>query len=218
MRPTSWTRRPCTVPAAMVSGRIEHEAARLLAALHGLAQLEGLGADPRDAPAAGAGAGLGLAIARDALRDEVREAQRHVEILFGASAAPRGTAWFLRALAGDDPALRAAAIELAEATFGRRKGLLVIAVLDPTVDDLARTKTLEGVGLSPSPVVSDPASWLAEVALDVTGAWDSPWLQASVLRALPHVSSDLAGRVAAELSDRAGIDPVVAETAAWARG
>ena len=218
VRPRSWTRRPCTVPAATVSGRIEQEAARLLAALHGLAQLEGLGADPRDAPADGADVGLGLTIAREAFRDEVREAQRHVEILFGASAAPRGTAWFLRALAGDDPALRAAAIELAEATFGRRRGLLIIAVLDPTVDDLARIRTLEAVGLSPSSVASDPASWLADVALDATGAWDSPWLQASVLRALPHVSSDLADEVAAQLSSRAGIDPVLAETAAWARG
>lgn len=218
VRPASWTRRPTTVPAATVAGRIEQEAARVLAALRGLGQLDGSEPGPREVHPAGADAALGLAIARDAFRDELREAQRHVEILFGATAAPRGTAWFLQALAGDDSALRATAIELAEATFGRRRGPLVIAVLDPTLDDMDRTAALEAAGLSRAPDGTDRAASLADVALDTTGTWDSPWLQASVLRALPSVSPDLAHRVADELSRRTGLDPIVAETAAWARG
>jgi hypothetical protein len=218
MRPTSWVRRPTTVPAATVSGRIEQEAARVLAALRGLAQLDGTAPAPEGAHPDGANPALGLAIARDAFRDELHEAQRHVETLFGATAAPRGTAWFLQALGGEDSALRSTAIELAEATFGRRRGPLVIAVLDPTLDDDARSAALEAAGVSRAPDGSDRGAWLADVALDTTGTWDSPWLQASVLRALPQVSPELAHRVAEDLSRRPGLDPIVAETAAWARG
>ena len=169
-------------------------------------------------PAGLTGAGLGRAIAGDALRDEVREAQRHVEILFGATAAPRGTAWFLQALGGEDSALRSTAIELAEATFGRRRGPLVIAVLDPTLDDDARISALESAGVSGAPDGTDGADWLADVALDAAGTWDSPWLQASVLRALPEVSPEHAHRVADELGRRGDLDPVLAQTVAWARG
>lgn len=71
--------------------------------------------------------------------------------------------------------------------------------------------------MSRAPDGTDRAAWLADVALDTTGTWDSPWLQASVLRALPSASADHAHRVAEELSRRTGLDPVLAETAAWAR-
>lgn len=217
--PASWTRLPSTVPAGTVSGRIEGEAARVLAALHGLAQLHGPGAGPGEEHRGGGDdARLGLTIARDAFVDELREAARHVEVLFGVTATPKGTAWFLRALAGDDAALRATAIELAEATFGRRRGALVVAVLDPTLDDTSRTEALEAAGAGPAGGAPDRAAWLAEVALDAAGTWDSPWLQASVLRALPHLSPEHADRVATELGGRAGVDPIVAETADWARG
>lgn len=248
LRPSSWTRLPNTVPAAAVAGRIEREAARVLGALVGLGQLDGVGVDappPHPDHTVGAvtsgalvdgaladgarsdgarghgargGGSLGRVIARDAFRDEVHEAQRHVEILFGSSAAPRGTAWFLQALAGEDSALRATAVELAEATFGRRHGPLIIAVLDPTLDDTASLAALEAAGVRGAPDGSDGAASLAEVALDAAGTWDSPWLQASVLRALPEVAPDLARRVADELNGRDGLDPIIAETAAWARG
>ena len=218
LRHTSWTRGPGTVRAGTVSARIEREAARVLAALRGLRRLEGSDVPTRGVPAGRTGAGLGRAIAGDALRDEVREAQRHVEILFGATAAPRGTAWFLQALGGEDSALRSTAIELAEATFGRRRGPLVIAVLDPTLDDDARISALESAGVSGAPDGTDGADWLADVALDAAGTWDSPWLQASVLRALPEVSPEHANRVADELGRRGDLDPVLAQTVAWARG
>lgn len=220
VRPSSWTRRPSTVPAATVSGRIEQEAARVLAILRGLGRLDG----PASSPTAESGLGLstgpgtGLGIARDAFRDELGEAQRHVEILFGATATPAGTAWFLQALKGQDSALRATAIELAEATFGRRRGPLIIAVLDPALDDEARISALEAAGAGDDADGPDRATWLAGVALDSSGTWDSPWLQSSVLRALPEVSPDLAHQVADELAARPDLDPVLAETAAWARG
>lgn len=217
LRPTRWTRRPRTVPARTVSRRLDLEAARVLAALHGLARLDDLRADHPVGPDEG-GDAFGLTIARDAFRDELNEAQRHVETLFGAAATPRGTAWFLQALAGEDPALRATAVELAETVLGRRRGPVVVAVLDPTLDDAHRAAALEEAGVDAIPQTGDPATWLAEVALDAAGRWDSPWLQASVLRALPHVSADVARRVADELGDRAFVDPVLAETAAWARG
>lgn len=218
LRPASWTRRPGTVPAASVAGRIEGEAARVLAALRGLQRLETSAATPPERGAQQVELALGPAIARAAFQDELREAQRHVEILFGAAAAPRGTAWFLQALGGADSALRATAIELAEATFGRRRGPLVIAVLDPTLDDEERIEALEGLGVRRAAERTDPATWLADVALDVAGTWDSPWLQACVLRALPDISPDTARRVAGEIVDRPGLDPVLADTAAWARG
>lgn len=221
LRFSSWTRQPSTVPASAVSGRIEQEAARVLAALQGIRRLDGLTPSRRDATVADglvADGALGPTIAREAFRDELREAQRHVEILFGATAAPKGTAWFLQALGGEDSALRATAIELAEATFGRRRGPLVIAVLDPTLDDDARITALEAAGVSRAADGMDGATWLGDVALDSGGVWDSPWLQASVLRALPDVSPDVAHRVADELARREGLDPVLAETTAWARG
>jgi hypothetical protein len=218
LRPASWTRQPSTVPASAVSGRIEREAARALAALHGLRHLDRLQPALREGNPSATDGAFGPEIARDAFRDELREAQRHVEILFGATAAPKGTAWCLQALGGADSALRATAIELAEATFGRRRGAVIVAVLDPTLDDDARSAALEAAGVSHAADGTDGAAWLGEVALDTTGEWDSPWLQASVLRALPDVSPDVAHRVADELARREGLDPVLAETTAWARG
>ena len=236
LRPASWTRRPRTVPAATLSKRIEREAARVLAALRGLARLDGsLAGATETGPGSETGTGsetgpgtapggraadveLALAIARDAFRDELLEAQRHVEILFGATAAPRGTAWFLQAMGGEDSALRATAIELTEATFGRRRGAVVVAALDPTLDDAARITALEAAGVGGAPDDDDGADWLCDVALDAAGWWDSPWLQASVLRALPYVSPGCARRVAEEVSRRPAVDPIVAETAAWAHG
>jgi hypothetical protein len=218
LRPASWTRRPSTVPAATLSGRIEREAARALACLRGLEELGAYDLEPVQAHPTAPGTALGLTIARDAFTDELRESQRNVEILFGATAAPRGTTWFLQALRGDDAALRATAIELAEATFGRRLGPLIIAVLDPTLVDDARTAALEAAGVSGAPDGTDRAAWLTDVALDTTGTWDSPWLQACVLRALPEVSPERAHTVAEQLMARAGQDPILTETAEWARG
>ncbi|WP_193315198.1 MFS transporter [Nostocoides sp. F2B08] len=217
LRPTSWTRRPsAAVPTSAVSGRIDLEAARVLAALRGLRRLD----RPEPAVRSGEGAGgpLGLVIAREAFRDELVEAQRHVETLFGATAAPQGTAWFIRALRGEDSALRATAIELAEATFGRRHGPLVVAVLDPTLEDEARIAELEAAGVTCAPDGADLATWLGDVALDGSGMWGSTWLQASALRALPDIAPDVAHRVADELERRPDLDPVLAQTAHWARG
>lgn len=217
LRPASWTPRPGTVPARTVRGRIDSEAERVLAALHGLARLQVLQTDPPAGPPA-AGATLGLTIARDAFRDELREAQRHVEILFGATASPRGTAWFLRALSGDDPALRASAVELAEAVLGRERGPVVVAALDPTLDEAARAAALERAGVAARAGSGAVADWLGTVALDPTGRWDSPWLAASVLRALPGLAPGVADQVARELAARGPDDPVLAQTVAWAAG
>lgn len=235
LMPVSW-RRPSSVRAATLAGRIEAEASRVFACLRGLARLDAAAGrsgsgDSGGAVDGGASGGadarladarLAVAIASDALTDELREAQRHVEILFGATAAPRGTAWFLQALGGEDTALRATAIELAEATFGRRRGTIVVAVLDPTLDNPGRVAALEAAGVRGAAGADSAGDsggdWLCEVALDSADWWQSPWLQASLLRALPYVSPEGAHRVAEEVSRRADLDPIVAQTAAWIHG
>jgi hypothetical protein len=209
LAPTSWARQPASVPTSVLAGCLDAEASRVHAALVGLDHLQSAGA-PRGG---GPGPSLGLEIAESAFRDEIEEARRHVEILFGASACPRGTAWFLRALEGTEPQLRAAAIELTEATLGRRRGAIVVAVLDPTLDDASRLDALEATGLGGRTGTGDPVAWLADVATDPGHTWDSAWLRASVLRCLPRLSPAHASRAAQSLADDP--DPVVSQTAAW---
>ena len=209
LAPTSGARQPTTVPVSVLKGSLEAEIQRVHLALVGLECLHRAAASaPR-----GQDRGFSLEIAEGAFRDDVEEARHHVEILFGASACPRGTAWFVQALAGEDAPLRSTAIELAEATLGRRRWAAVIAALDPILDDAARLHALEAAGLGGGPMSSDPVAWLAEVATDRGGNWDSAWLRASVLRCLPLLSPELARRAARALT--ADADPVVAETAAW---
>ncbi len=209
LAPTSWARQPATVPASVLAGRLVAEAARVRSALVGLQLLR----SAARAHAASPESARDLEIAESAFRDEVEEARHHVEVLFGASACPNGTAWYLRALSDDEPPLRAAAIELTETTLGRRRGEMTLAVLDPTLDDDTRVRALEASGVRAPLHVADPLSWFADVATDRDGAWDSSWLRACVLRCLPCLSSDHAVRSAHALSGDA--DPVVAETAAW---
>jgi hypothetical protein len=209
LAPTSWARQPASVPTSVLAGCLDAEALRVHAALIGLDHLQSAGA-PRPG---GPDPGLGLDIAESAFRDEIEEARRHVEILFGASACPRGTAWFRRALEDTEPQLRATAIELTEATLGRRRGAIVVAVLDPTLDDASRLDALEATGLGGRTGTGDPVAWLADVATDAGHTWDSAWLRASVLRCLPRLSPAHASRAAQSLADDP--DPVVSQTAAW---
>lgn len=102
---------------------------------------------------------------------------------------------------------------------------MVVAVLDPTLDVPARIAALTAAGVSGAPgdLGGDAGGdaggdWLCDVALDSAGWWESPWLQASVLRALPYVSPERAHRVAEEVSRRPDLDPIVAQTAAWVHG
>ena len=180
--------------------------------------LVGLDCLHRAAAAAPAGedADLGVEVADLALRDEVDESRRHVEVMFGAIACPGGTAWFVQALAGKEPQLRATAVELAEATLGRHRWAAAVAVLDPTLDDTTRRQALEASGLGGAALPDDPLAWLADVATDADHTWHSAWLRASVLRALPGLSPPIARNAAAVLTGDA--DPVVAETAAWGAG
>ena len=209
LAPTSWARQPATVPASVLAGSLDAEALRVHAALVGLNRLQSAGASRPG----GSHPGLDLEIAGGAFRDEIDEARRHVEILFGASACPRGTAWFLRALEGSETQLRATAIELTETTLGRHRGAITVAVLDPTLDDASRLDALAAAGLGGTTGTGDPVAWLADVATDPGHTWDSAWLRASVLRCLPRLSPAHASRAALALADDP--DPVVAQTAAW---
>ncbi len=208
---TSYGRRPASVPASVLAGRLKAEAQRVQSALIGLGHLrQAVSAAPY------AHRGIEVEIAEAALRDEMDESRRHVEVLFGATACPRGTASFLQALVGAEPQLRAAAIELAEATHGRADGAIVVAVLDPTLDEVSRVQALEAAGLLSASPVDDSAAWLADVATDPSNSWDSAWLRASVLRCLPRLSPERATLAARTLASDA--DPVVVETAEWVLG
>lgn len=226
LAPASADRVPSSVAGSAVAAPIQREAARAARVLGGLELLDPV--LPGSPPVASSTAGvdgaeatadlpalpdLDVEVIRGALRDELESSQGLVERFMGLAAAPHGTAWVLSALGSADEGQRATAAELLEVALGGRLGRVVVAVLDPGLDDAARRAALSRLQAATPITGSDLPTWLTLLARDPDRAWDDPWLRACALRVLPRIAPGEARASATALASDP--DPVVAETAGW---
>ena len=145
------------------------------------------------------------------LRDELTAGVRRVQVLVSLGHDPRAVRAGLVALGHEDTRERSAALEMLEVSLGRSVSALVLAIVDPALDDGARRRALDAW----APVVdADRGTWLRRLVTDDDGTWQDPWLRACALYALPSSLPSEAPELAAPWRDDP--DPVVAETARWA--
>ena len=138
-------------------------------------------------------------------------AVRRVQVLVSLGHDPRAVRAGLGALGHEDTRERSAALEMLEVSLGRSVSALVLALVDPTLDDDARRRALDAW----APVVdADRGTWLRHLVVDDDDTWHDPWLRACALYALPSSLPAEAAELAAPWRDDP--DPVVAETARWA--
>ena len=95
---------------------------------------------------------------------------------------PRAVRAGLGALGHEDTRERSAALEMLEVSLGRSVSALVLALVDPALDDDARRRALDAW----APVVdADRGTWLRRLVTDDDDTWQDPWLRACALYALP---------------------------------
>jgi hypothetical protein len=151
-----------------------------------------------------------------ALRDELVSCTGLVEVLASIGHDPRAMQAGFAALADPDNRERSAALEMLEVTLGRSMSALVLAIVDPVLDDETRRGALDVVGTgSTSDAVGagERSTWLRGLVRDDDHVWQAPWLRACALYALPDAVPHEAASLAAPWCDDR--DAVVAETARW---
>lgn len=145
---------------------------------------------------------------RAALRDEVEVSAERAEALLDLVHDPRAISSAVVSLGSAVEEERGAALEALVARVGPAWARLVLALVDPLLDDRTRTEML--ARHAPVPV-HDLPEWLRELVLDEDGYWHEPWLRASALHAEADAAPAEAMVLAARLRDDP--DPEVAATA-----
>ncbi|KQZ76168.1 hypothetical protein [Nocardioides sp. Root151] len=152
----------------------------------------------------------GTAPLRSALRDEIAGSARQATDLLALAHGHEEVVRAVSALASPVEHVRGLALEMLEVTCGRGVAPLALALVDPTLDDLARRRALEGHG--PGSCRS-AAEHVRDLVTDPDGTWDEPWLRACGLYAAPGVLGADAAELAQPWVDDP--DPTIAETARW---
>jgi len=120
---------------------------------------------------------------RNALHDEIICAGTHVTTLIDV-AYGRRTGRAVAALRSDSSADRGLALEMLEVTMGTDAARAAIALVDPTLDSLARRSRLAGFAPHGH---ADPSQWLREFVVDNEKHWQESWLRVCAWYAAPAI-------------------------------
>ena len=152
--------------------------------------------------------GTGKQSLRTALRDEVEASAERAEALLDLVHDPHAINSAVVRLGSGDEGDRSVALENLESAVGPGWAGLVLALVDPLLDDEARMELLARY----APVAPHRLpEWLRELVLDQEGYWHEPWLRACALYAEVEAAPDEAVTLAVGLAHDP--DPDVAETA-----
>ena len=145
-----------------------------------------------------------------ALRDEVSSAGERVVGLLALVHDAAGVTRAVARLASPIGQERGLAIEMLEVTLGRTETSVVLALVDPTLDEETRRQQLAPLRTGHLP----REQRLRELVHDPNGLWGEPWLRVCALYAMRELMPEEAVDAARGMLDDP--EPTVREVAAWA--